>query len=116
MFYVRVLSSVVLVEALVDHGSVEAARDRFEQVRNLVAAEPVGHGAWAWLARAGTLLALACAEVEEARNWARNVNDGFWAGHAPPTYTSPKATGRRLWLPWTTQRPVACATRLCRRC
>ena len=80
MFYVRVLSSVVLVEAFVDHGSVEAARDRFEQVKSLVAAEPVGPGAWTWLARAGTLLALACAEVEEARNWARNVTDGFWAG------------------------------------
>ena len=80
MFYVRVLSSVVLVEAFLEHGSVEAARDRFEQVRTLVAAEPAGPGAWAWLGRAGTLLALAHGEVEEARNWVRNVNDGFWAG------------------------------------
>ena len=80
MFYVRVLSSVVLVEAFLEHGSVEAARDRFEQVRTLVAAEPAGPGAWAWLGRAGTLLALARGEVEEARNWVRNVNDGFWAG------------------------------------
>ena len=79
-FYVRVLASVVLVETFVDHGSIEAARARFEQLRNLVAAEPVGPGAWTWLARAGTLLALACADVEEARKWARMVNDGFWAG------------------------------------
>ena len=80
MFYVKVLSSVVLVEALLDHGSVEAARDRFEHVRNMVVAEPRAPGAWTWLARAGTLLALVSGEAEEARNWAKMVDDGFWAG------------------------------------
>jgi hypothetical protein len=57
MFYVTVLGSAVLVEALLDCGSVEAARDRFESVRDLVVAERRAPGAWTWLAKAGTLLA-----------------------------------------------------------
>ena len=80
LFYVRVLSSAVLVEALLDQGSVEAARDRFEHIRNLVVAEPRAPGAWTWLARAGVLLALVSGEAEEARKWAEMVDDGFWAG------------------------------------
>ncbi len=43
-------------------------------------AEPRAPGAWARLARAGMLLALASGEAEEARNWAKMVDDGFWAG------------------------------------
>ena len=74
------LSCAVLVEALLACGSVEAARDRFEHVRNLVGAEPRAPGAWTWLARAGTRLALASGEAQEARNWAKMVDDGFWAG------------------------------------
>jgi LuxR family transcriptional regulator, maltose regulon positive regulatory protein len=80
MFYVKVLSSAVMVAALLDCGSVEAARDRFEHVRNLVVAEPRAPGAWTWLARAGTQLALVSGDTDEAWNWAKMVDDGFWTG------------------------------------
>ena len=115
MFYVRVLSSVVLVVALLDHGSVEAARDRFEHVSNLVRAEPwprahgpgwqrLGYG-WLWSpgrqTRRGT-----------GRRWSMTASG---PGQAPLVYTSPRATSRRPWPRWTKRHPVACATRLSRR-
>jgi LuxR family maltose regulon positive regulatory protein len=77
MLYVRVLSSAVLVEALLDKGAVDAARERFEQAKSLLS-EGVAGGGRSWLPRAGTLLGLACGDVDEARHWSELVEDTFW--------------------------------------
>lgn len=77
MFIVRVLSSAVLVEALVVEGAIDGARKQFEQAKSLVT-EGVTGGGRSWLPRAGTLLALATGDVDEANHWAEAVEDGFW--------------------------------------
>jgi LuxR family maltose regulon positive regulatory protein len=79
MFYVRVLSSAALVEALLDEGAVEAAHEQFERAKSLVN-EGVTGGGLDWLPRAGTRLALATGDVDEARHWSGLIEDGFWAG------------------------------------
>jgi LuxR family transcriptional regulator, maltose regulon positive regulatory protein len=80
MFYVRILSSVVLVEAFLDEGSIDSARRTFDEARNLVEGEGLGVGGRNWLARAGTLLALAEGDEVTARHWAGMLEDEFWAG------------------------------------
>ena len=77
MFIVRVLSSAILVEALVDEGAIDRARKQFDQAKSLVT-EGVTGGGRSWLPRAGTLLALASGDVDEANHWAGAVEDGFW--------------------------------------
>ena len=79
MFYIRVLSSVALVEVLLDDGAVDAARERFEQAKSLVN-DGVRGGGLNWLPRAGTRLALTTGDVDEARRWSELIDDGFWAG------------------------------------
>ena len=99
MFYIRVLCSAVLVEALLDEGAVDAARDRFEEAKSLVADGVSGAGR-SWMPRAGTLLALAMGDVDEARRWSELVEDGFWA----PSNCRPGPPGRRR--PHLRSRPV----------
>jgi LuxR family maltose regulon positive regulatory protein len=78
MCYVRVLASMALVEALLDEGSIEVARRTFDEARNLVEGEALGVGGRNWLARAGTLLALAAGDGVAARHWSGLLEDEFW--------------------------------------
>ncbi len=80
MFFVRVLASAVLVEALLDQGAVADASRLFEQARMFVTEEGVTGGACNWLPRAGTRLALSVGDIEAARHWSGLVEDTFWAG------------------------------------
>jgi LuxR family transcriptional regulator, maltose regulon positive regulatory protein len=80
MFYVRLLTSAVLVEALLEEGAIDDARCTFEQARELVAAEGAAGGGTNWLPRAGVLLALATGDLAEARHWSGLIDDPFWAG------------------------------------
>ena len=80
MFYVRVLASMALVEALLDEGSIDAAGRSFDEARNLVEGEELAVGGRNWLARAGILLALAAGDEAAARLWSGLLEDGFWTG------------------------------------
>jgi LuxR family transcriptional regulator, maltose regulon positive regulatory protein len=77
MYFVRALCSTVLVEALLDEGALDDARKQFEQAKSLFT-EGVTGGGRSWLPRAGTLLALATGDIDEANHWAETVEDGFW--------------------------------------
>ena len=80
MFYVKVLASLALVQAHLDEGSIDAARRAFDEARNLVEGEAVAVGGRNWLARAGTLLALAAGDEAAAHYWSGLLLDEFWAG------------------------------------
>ena len=80
MFYVKVLASMTLVEAFLDEGLIDVACRKFDDARNLVEAEALAVGGRNWLARTGTLLALATGDGAAARRWSGLLEDEFWAG------------------------------------
>jgi LuxR family transcriptional regulator, maltose regulon positive regulatory protein len=78
MLHCRILATLELAHARLDGGDVAAARRDFERAESLIEAESFGRGGRAWLARAGTRLALAAGDLEDARRWADQVDDPFW--------------------------------------
>lgn len=80
MLFCRVLACAELVRARLDQGDVDAARRVLAEGEALVEAESFGPGGRIWLARAGTLLALATGDLDAAGRWAGRVDDPFWGG------------------------------------
>jgi LuxR family maltose regulon positive regulatory protein len=78
MLYCRVLATVELADAMLDDGNLDAGRLAFEEARALVETESFGVNGRGWLARAGTRLALAAGDIDEARGWAQQLDDPFW--------------------------------------
>jgi LuxR family maltose regulon positive regulatory protein len=79
LLYCQVLAATELVQAHLDAGNVVAARDELGRTEALVDAESVGADARNWVARAGTLVALAEGAVDQARRWVDRIDDPFWA-------------------------------------
>ncbi len=79
MLYCQVLAGAELVQAYVDQGDPAAARHQLRRMETLVRAEAFGSEGVAWVARAGTLVALADGAVGEARRWTDLVDDPFWS-------------------------------------
>lgn len=77
--YATVLAAIELAYARIDGNDPDAARQAFGRAAEIVETEMPGPGARSWLGRAGTVLALAEGEPEEARWWAAQVRDSFWA-------------------------------------
>jgi LuxR family maltose regulon positive regulatory protein len=94
VLYCRLLALLELTQAHLDEGDVLAAASVFADAEELVEAEFPGRQARAWLARVGTLVALASGEFDEARRWSADVEDRFWAGVG--TARVHLAEGRRL--------------------
>ncbi|HET6950171.1 MAG TPA: LuxR C-terminal-related transcriptional regulator [Acidimicrobiales bacterium] len=80
MLFCRVLACAELVQAHLDRGDVDAAWQVLAEGEALVEAESFGRGGRTWLARAGTLLALATGDLDAAGRWAASVDDPFWGG------------------------------------
>lgn len=80
MFYCRVLALLELVQARLDEGDVEAARDAFDRVDALVSEESFEGGGRDWVARRGVRVALGEGRVEVARRWTDRVEDPLWRG------------------------------------
>ena len=78
LLYCQVLAAVELVQATLDQGDTATARDELRQIDTLVTAEAFGPEAAGWVARAGTLVALADGSVADARRWSARVDDPFW--------------------------------------
>jgi ATP/maltotriose-dependent transcriptional regulator MalT len=78
MIYCRILASLELAQAHLDAGDLAVARDVFRRAEALIESESFGPDGRGWLARAGTRLALAAGDAEEAHRWARQVDDEFW--------------------------------------
>ena len=80
MLYCRVLAMLELAQARLDEGDREMARATFADAEATIDAELPGQGARSWLARTGTVLALADGDGARAARWAEQVMDGFWGG------------------------------------
>ena len=78
MLYCQVLAAAELVHAHLDHGDLAAARQELDRVQALVSAEVFGPEGLSWVARAGTLVALAEGATTDARHWAEQIDDPFW--------------------------------------
>ena len=75
----RLLALLELARARLDSGDTRAAATAFDAATDVVENEMPGPGAMSWLARTGTLLALATGDVEGARGWSSQVHDSFWS-------------------------------------
>jgi LuxR family maltose regulon positive regulatory protein len=75
----RLLALLELAQARLDEGDTRVATEVFDAATELVENEMPGPGAMSWLARTGTLLALATGDVEGARGWSSQVHDSFWS-------------------------------------
>ena len=78
MLFCQVLASTELVQAHLDDGDPRTARAELNRVEALVAVESFGSDGRSWVARAGTLVALAEGAVGWARAYAEEVDDPFW--------------------------------------
>ena len=76
--HAEALALLQLTELRLDEGDQEAADACFEHAHAFVRAEFAGPGGLMWLARTGTLVALAADRPAEARTWAEQVDDPFW--------------------------------------
>lgn len=75
----QLLAWLELVHARISEGNVDAAEHAFGSAVELVDTDIHGAGATAWLARTGTVLAIAQGELAEAAGWAARIKDPFWA-------------------------------------
>lgn len=78
--HAEALAMLQLTELRLDEGDLEAAEACFERAHAFVRSEFAGPGGLLWLARTGTLVALAADRPAEARRWAEQVDDPFWGG------------------------------------
>ncbi len=80
MLHCKVLATLELVQARLDEGDLDAAEALFQSAEMMIELDLPGPGARTWLARAGTLVALAGGHLDRARRWADQVDDSFWRG------------------------------------
>jgi LuxR family maltose regulon positive regulatory protein len=74
----RVLAMLELTQAHLDVGDLASAQPVLADAVALVEAEALGADVRGWLARVGTVIALAGGDLEAARRWADQVGDPFW--------------------------------------
>ena len=79
MLFCQVLAMRELIEAQLDGGEVTKAGEGLARAEELVEQEGFGPDIRDWVARAGTLVALAEGDVDQARRWSDRVGDAFWA-------------------------------------
>ena len=80
MLFCRVLAAAELVQARLDLGDLDVARQVLAEAEVLVEAEWFDRGGRTWLARAGTLVDLAAGDLDAAGRWAGRVGHPFWGG------------------------------------
>ncbi len=78
--YIQVLALLELTGAYLDAGDLEESGRAFAEAEELVRADCTGAGTSDLLSRAGTVLALADGDLDEAGRWAGQGRDDFWAG------------------------------------
>lgn len=75
----QVIALVELTRARIDDGDLESARHSFDRLAEVVTTSFPGPDGEIWLARAGTLLALAAGRTTEARSWSERSQNDFWS-------------------------------------
>jgi LuxR family maltose regulon positive regulatory protein len=76
--YSQVIALCELTRARIDDGDLESAAHSFERLLEVVTGQFPGRDGRIWLARAGTLLAVAKGDAAQARGWSERVDDDFW--------------------------------------
>lgn len=79
MLYAKVLANCELVHAYVDYGEFDRARQALATAQDLVDAESFGPDGRSWVTRAGIRLALTAGQLDDARRFAEDEPDPFWA-------------------------------------
>ena len=77
--YAQALALLELTQLRLDEGDLQAAEEAFERTHAFVRSDFHGPGGLDWLARTGTLVALAAGHLDVARNWADQIRDPYWA-------------------------------------
>ncbi|QDP98239.1 hypothetical protein FOE78_22115 [Microlunatus elymi] len=80
--YTKLLAKIELSLANLDAGDLDRAWALFDDAEDFMHNRLDGPGAHDWLARAGSLLALASGDAEQASTWAERIGDPFWAGYS----------------------------------
>lgn len=78
--HAQCLAMLQLTELRIDDGDLAAADECFERAHEFVRSEFAGPGGLTWLARTGTVLCLTAGRIDDAQNWAAQVEDPFWSG------------------------------------
>ena len=78
--HARALALLQLTQLRLDEGDLEAAEAAFSYAREYVHSDFSAVGGRSWLAQSGSLVALAAGRSAEARSWAEQIDDPFWAG------------------------------------
>ena len=78
MLFCQVLAMCELVHAYLDGGDVVRARNELARVEDVVGREGFAGAGRDWVARAGTLVALAEGDTVRAGRWATDIDDTFW--------------------------------------
>ena len=78
--HAQALAMLELTQLRLDESDLEAAVESFERAHEFIASDFSGPGGRSWLARTGTMVALAAGQVEVARVWSEQVGDLFWEG------------------------------------
>lgn len=87
MLYAKVLANCELAHADVDSGNLDRARLVLASAQELVDSESFGPDGRSWISRIGVRLALTAGELEDARRFADDEPDSFWAAvHAARIY------------------------------
>ncbi|HEY7042649.1 MAG TPA: LuxR C-terminal-related transcriptional regulator [Nocardioidaceae bacterium] len=76
--YARGLAWLELSQLWLDEGDLGAAQAAFRGAEAFADAEQHGSGALDWLARVGTVVALAAGDMPAAKAWCERVQDPFW--------------------------------------
>jgi LuxR family maltose regulon positive regulatory protein len=78
MTYVRALARLELVQWHLDGGDAPGAEAALASARELIEVELPGPGGRGWLARRGTVLAIAIGDLAAADAWSAQDDDPFW--------------------------------------
>jgi LuxR family maltose regulon positive regulatory protein len=78
--HAQALAMLELTQLRLDEGDLEAVVEGFERAHEFIRRDFFGSGALGWLARTGTMVALATGQVEVAKVWSEQVGDPFWEG------------------------------------
>jgi len=78
--HAQALAMLELTQLRLDEGDLEGAVEGFDHTHEFIRKDFSGEGGLGWLARTGTLVALAAGQVDVARAWSEQVGDPFWEG------------------------------------
>lgn len=78
--HAHALALLELTLVRLDEGDLDSAYASFQRAHDFFRTDFTGRGGFDWLARTGTLVALASGHINDARGWSERIHDPFWGG------------------------------------